>query len=262
MGRFDLLHADKQVFTQSYRRFQVNFASASDATQFVNAIRPVCPCKENAGPPPPQNRLSSIQALSAHSSLIRHHTNAPQWPLMPPLSTGTTGERAPHYRSSQEEQKASQFPPPSSSELSLAPSSDAAIPTQPAWGFNRSSQPSTALPEMPSSQFTAHNPSSLPASSQPTSSGNTLTQGFDEKTREAFLGSLREEPELYDLTRTELESLVSTIVREPGFPKLVSCVFRLAFSLGYELELLAEQPISHQLEALDSMWVSRGFLAR
>jgi hypothetical protein len=54
--RFDLplrLRADKQrVFTQSYSRFQVNFAFESDATQFINAIRPVCPCKEIAGGPP------------------------------------------------------------------------------------------------------------------------------------------------------------------------------------------------------------------
>jgi hypothetical protein len=48
------LHADKQrVFTQSYCRFQANFAYVSDATQFINAIRPVCPCKEIAGGPPP-----------------------------------------------------------------------------------------------------------------------------------------------------------------------------------------------------------------
>ena len=178
---------------------------------------------------------------------------------MPPLSTGATGEHATLYDSGQEMQKASRFPPSLSSELSLVPSSDAALPTRPTSGFDRLSQPSSALPEMHSSQFTAHNPSPLPALSQPTSSVTTLTQGFDEKSREAFLESLREEPELYNLTRTELESLVSTIVREPGFPKLVSCVFRL---LDYELGLLTEQPMFHQLEALDSMWVARGFLAR
>lgn len=48
-----------------------------------------------------------------------------------------------------------------------------------------------------------------------------------EKTREAFLESLRETPELYSLTRPELENLVSVVVREPGFPKLVRCIFHL-----------------------------------
>ena len=272
MGRLDSqqrLHADKLVFTQSYRRFQVNFASASDAEQFINAIRPVCPCKENAGPPIsqiPMNRLSSFQAPSAHAPLARHHTSAVQRPVMPPLSAGTTGaiERAPQYLSSQDEQKALHFPPPSS-ELSLVPSSDAALPTQPNLGFDRSSRPSSVLPEMHSSQFTAHNTSSLPASSQLTPSATTLappSQGFDEKRREAFLEALREEPELYNLTRTELENLVSTVVREPGFPNLVSCFFRLALSLSYGVGLLTERPVFHQLEALDSMWVSRGFLGR
>lgn len=55
------------------------------------------------------------------------------------------------------------------------------------------------------------------------------SQGPENRTREAFLESLREEAELYNLTRLELENLVSVIVREPGFPKLVSCIFCLAF---------------------------------
>jgi hypothetical protein len=85
---------------------------------------------------------------------------------------------------------------------------------------------------MYSSQFTAYNTSSLPASSQPASSATMLappSQGPEDRTREAFLGSLREEPELYNLTRPELENLVSVIVREPGFPKLVGCIICLAF---------------------------------
>lgn len=244
MLRFHLprrLHANKRVFTQSYRRFQVNFASASDAAQFINAIRPVCPCRENAGLPPPQipmNRLSvprseTIQTPSARAPLVRHHTGAPQRPPMPPLSTGATGtiERAAHFRSSQEElsQKPPHFPPPSSSDLSLVPSSEAAPPTDLIWGFDRPSQPSSALPEIHSSQFTAH---TLPASSQPTPSAATLappSQETEENSREAYLESLREVTGLYELTRPELENLVSVVVREPGFPKLVGCVFRLAF---------------------------------
>jgi hypothetical protein len=51
---------------------------------------------------------------------------------------------------------------------------------------------------------------------------------------EAFLDSLREEDtELYNLTRQELENLVSVVVREKGFPKLVGffsiwCFFSLS----------------------------------
>ena len=233
------------MFTQSYRRFQINFASALDASQFIDAIRPVCPCKENAGPPlpqiptnrPPVRMSASIQAPSPHAPLVRHHTSAPQRTSMPPpfASATSTIEYAHHRSGSQEEssQRASHFPLLSSSELSLVPSTDPAPPHHPA-GFDRPSRPSSALPEMHPSQFTAQsggrssNTSSLPASSQPCSAA-TLTpssQGPAEKTREAFLESLRETPELYSLTRPELENLVSVVVREPGFPRLVRCASR------------------------------------
>ncbi len=241
------------MFTQSYCRFQVNFAFESDATQFVNAIRPVWPCKEIAGGPPPPPipvnnkpldlRSVSIQVPSVCAPHVRHHTSTPQ---RPPQSASATSvvERKPHYRSSQEElsQKASHFPPPLSSDLFLAPSSDPVPPTRPTSAFDKSSQPSSALPEMHFSQFTENNKgdsnsSSLPASSQPTSSAATLAPlsqgpGEKERMREAFLDSLREDKELYNLTRQELENLVSVVVREPGFPKLVGCDFRLVYLSG------------------------------
>jgi hypothetical protein len=43
--------------------------------------------------------------------------------------------------------------------------------------------------------------------------------------REVFLDSLREDTELYNLTRQELENLVSVVVREKGFPNLVGFAF-------------------------------------
>lgn len=55
---------------------------------------------------------------------------------------------------------------------------------------------------------------------------------------EAFLDSLREDTELYNLTRQELENLVSVVVREKGFPKLVGSRFFIwcfFLPLGYEL---------------------------
>jgi hypothetical protein len=104
-----------------------------------------------------------------------------------------------------------------------------------------------------SSQLTAHDKGgsgayySLPASSQPTTpSAATFarpSQGPEEKEKmwEAFLDSLREDTELYNLTREELENLVSVVVREKGFPKLVGsrrfsvwCSF-FFFLWGYEI---------------------------
>ena len=150
-------------------------------------------------------------------------------------------ERNPQYRSSQEElsQKALHFPPPSSSDLSLAPSSDPALPTH---RFVKSSQPLSVLPEIDSSQFTAHDKGgrySLPASSQPAATFERPSQGQDEKEKmwEAFLDSLREDTELYNLARQELENVVSVVVREKGFPKLVGSHAPIILCLGYELGL-------------------------
>jgi hypothetical protein len=172
------------------------------------------------------------------TNILCYHASTPQRPPLPASATSMV-ERNPHYRSSQEElsQKASHFPPPSSSDLSLAPSSDPALPTH---RFDKSSQPSSSgLHEMHSSQITAHNKGgssstySLPASSQlePTPSAATFARPSQgpaeekEKMWEGFLDSLREDTELYNLTRQELENLVSVVVREKGFPKLVGFAF-------------------------------------
>jgi hypothetical protein len=73
----------KRVFTQSYCRFQVNFAYVSDATQFVNAIRPVCPCKEIVGDPPPppipvnKSLVPRFVFIQVHARLYAHQTSLP-----------------------------------------------------------------------------------------------------------------------------------------------------------------------------------------
>jgi hypothetical protein len=107
--------ADKNVCAraQSYCRFQVNFTSVSDATQFIDSIWLVCPCKENTGPPlslppppPPPSPTpthrcpiptsASIQGPSTCTLLVRHHTvsMAPQQLSMPPPSVGIAAAAA------------------------------------------------------------------------------------------------------------------------------------------------------------------------
>jgi hypothetical protein len=243
--------------------------------QFIDAIRPVCPCKENAGPPappipingPPVLPTAPMQPQPARSTLARYRTSAVQPPsMLPPSQGAVTASKSETLSSSQEiPPRVPRFPPYSSSDLSLAPSSDPAPPALPyqyppsSLGYDRSSQPSST-PLVPldihSSQFTAQSGSpsaapSLPALSQPTSTAATLapqsspptvtataTQRDDEsekRAREAFLESLREVPELYSLTRRELENLVSVVVREPGFPRLVRRLFVFFFSLKKSL---------------------------
>ncbi|KAH9953471.1 hypothetical protein BGW80DRAFT_1517668, partial [Lactifluus volemus] len=86
-----------------------------------------------------------------------------------------------------------------------------------------------------------------------------------DKTREAFLESLREVPELYSLTRPELENLVSVVVREPDLQGWCVAFFFGAWRvLGFWKSLIGmlKFRVVSQLEALDSMWVIRGFLGQ
>ena len=219
--------------------------------QFIEAIRPVCPCKEDTGPAapriptngPPVPSPAPTQTLPTHSTLARYHTSAAQRPSMPPPSVRALKSEI--LGSSQElPSTAPRFPPLSSSDISLAPSSSDPAPQAPApaqsypyltssLGYDRSSQLSSSaalVPDVRLSQITMQSTApSLPALSQPSATlalQPTPTITAPATQREAFLESLREVPELYSLTRHELENLVSVVVREPGFPKLVrSCLF-------------------------------------
>ncbi|KAI0051844.1 hypothetical protein FA95DRAFT_1602336 [Auriscalpium vulgare] len=48
----------------AYRRFQINFSTPGAAAEFVNAIRAVCPCKENGAPAQPGMPARAPSALS------------------------------------------------------------------------------------------------------------------------------------------------------------------------------------------------------
>lgn len=218
----------------------------------------MCPCKENTGPqgpPIPTNGppVPPPVPMQTLPTLARYHTSAAQRPAMLPPSVGALKSEA-QGNSQELPPRAPRFPPLSSSDLSLAPSSDPApSPAQsyPYLGYDRSSQLSSALvvvPDIRSSQLTSTGAPSQPTSSaatlapQPTPPTATATQRDDDepqkRAREELLESLREVPELHSLTRCELENLVSVVVREPGFPKLVRSRFVRSFP-SIEKSLLA-----------------------
>ena len=68
--------------------------------------------------------------------------------------------------------------------------------------------------------------------------------------------SVPKAPALYDLSRTELETLVGEVVREEGFVRLVSPL-PLCCASG---ELRLTLSLIHQLENLDSMWRVKALL--
>ncbi|TFY53978.1 hypothetical protein EVG20_g9892 [Dentipellis fragilis] len=82
-------HSTTPVNHLSYRRFQINFASSADAEQFIDIIRPVCPCKLNGPPPPALARnatmnpgaISTRPPLSISSSFLASSIQTPSAPV-------------------------------------------------------------------------------------------------------------------------------------------------------------------------------------
>ncbi|EIM83055.1 uncharacterized protein STEHIDRAFT_114094 [Stereum hirsutum FP-91666 SS1] len=170
-----------------YRRFQVTFDSAPSANQFINAIRPVCPCKTNsaaapvparagtmAGGPIPPGPLSSVpanrQMSMIPSGLVSSQTgstsltNPPRLPVLrPAVFTPAASSVAPSSSPSgtnfpTSDSTTSFFSLPvntSSSQPSSAPNAQA----QRLKGY------SSGMPTPPSLSQTSS--SSLPASSPP-----------------------------------------------------------------------------------------------
>ena len=88
----DGVELDYMLRNKSYRRFQINFRDAKDATNFIEAIRHVCPCKANPPTQPALARASTIApsqvfqnpALSAH---VREKMPPPQASSNSPMKT-------------------------------------------------------------------------------------------------------------------------------------------------------------------------------
>jgi hypothetical protein len=77
---------------------------------------------------------------------------------------------------------------------------------------------------------------------------------------EAIREYLQEASELYSLTGPELENLLSVVVREPGFPKLVRFVPFFFVVRMFGTADWIEWLLLRQLEKLDSMWVIQGII--
>ncbi|TFY77552.1 hypothetical protein EWM64_g6461 [Hericium alpestre] len=254
----------------SYRRIQINFDTAASATQFINSIRLVCPCKPNNPHGPVRNATMNSSAAMSQMALA----TAPSVPpVAQPMRRATALPQANAPRPSPRVPAKTNGVPSSESDMSLfapapAPSSHMLSLPSDSYSSSRfsSAVPSSdPLPDAPYQRNKARDVSgllqnevpmrsegsgfSLPGSSQ--SSSNTAAlmppppvpnarPSFpdalpSDTARASLLASLHETPDLYDLTRSELEGLVSQVVREPGFGKL--------------------------LENLESLWTVKGFLA-
>lgn len=232
-----------------YRRFQVTFGSILEASQFIDTIKPICPCKPNVQP----NQITRNSTMLAGTGLGRTSTVSDAMPSerpMPPnepvfkpatnyrsmasiqMSSTGSGWRSSGISSttlSSEDSgfgicsKAHYLPDNQRKELGAASSSNPSLAS--------SSQPhhsSNMVPPL----FVSRN---LPRSTEMPVPSPAATESIELERPDLF-PSLGTRPSLYGLSQPDLEHLVSQVVREEGFVRL--------------------------LDGLDALWRTKGFLAR
>jgi len=215
-----------------YRRFQITFMSATAASQFIDAIRNVCPCKANPTSGPARNmtmnpavtRSQIDTAGIIHSSLT---SSRPTTSSSATLSFLPSNETV-YPNMGPDIQGPVNFTP--RDEVGKANSQTVAI------ALPESSPPSSSLNNSQGMMLPPPPPPIAAQILQPTATPSVTSLRSSASSEDSFIASLRETPALYHLPRAELEKLVGLVVREDGFAKL--------------------------LEDLDSMWRVKGFLGR
>ncbi|KAK0212893.1 hypothetical protein DFS33DRAFT_79172 [Desarmillaria ectypa] len=227
------LHPREYSANPTYRRFQITFASAASVSQLINAIRTVCPCKANPAPAhaPVESSLAPLQssgtlrpALPPSSVALSQAPYLYQYPIVPAFNNPDFT-----FAASQTEIPRQEVPQSSQDIPSHVLSSSPSFPLLlPPIVLNAASSPlpttTSPAPKLAESQSylnsAAHTsivPTSAsitePAASHPTSSSAI---------KDAVLSSLCETTQLYDLPPSDLEHLVSDIIREDGFSHLLT----------------------------------------
>ncbi|KAJ3762364.1 hypothetical protein EV360DRAFT_35811 [Lentinula raphanica] len=228
----------------TFRRFQVTFSSPNDASQFIDSISSVCPCKPNSTTGAPPAALPRM--MPAPSMMIvdfRNQLPSSSPPLLP-NSTQQAFEFNPSqaHSPSNSAQPAFQFNPTQAHSPSIS--------AQPAFQFNPSQAhpPSTPYTPTPTqsehpfySQASSANPHTalvqITSNQLPEPAVSRLKVESSEKgvqTTDQFVIALQEATSLYDMPHHALEKLVGDVVREDGFVSL--------------------------MESLSSMWKIRGYV--
>ncbi|KAG6335578.1 hypothetical protein ID866_3518 [Astraeus odoratus] len=211
-----------------YRRFQMTFSNAAEASRFVDAIRPVCPCK--ASPQP--NQINHNMTMLPGNTLVRTSTTIPdpymrpEYPLPP---SGTPVAAYDHQKAPTVVSRPWRSDVSTTSVTPTLSSEDSGIVTCPETR-RISNIPGNQPKVVPSSSS-----SSLPSSSQPYSSsytGNMMppppvpcsaprpadvsafvvapTKHTD-ISQSKLLASLSDFQSLYNLSRSELECLLDNL---------------------------------------------------
>lgn len=253
------------IFLQVYRRFQISFQSVSEASDFIDSIRPVCPCKVNplnitqgisqAPSLMPAQRLTiRSQAInaSAAKSILPDRGSVLPYSAVPAM----------HINSGQTKFTASAHQPPSAFALSSSPLNHQPLSDlHSSLGLNIASSPNssptfapvdpiragtfhqlqsqaaqihfpsthnasaTAISYLSSSLPVASSEQSSGSSAQPPNTAHSLKGNNTQQSANAILASATEVASVYDLPVSSLERLVGDIIREDGFVQLVYILY-------------------------------------
>ncbi|KAF8160754.1 hypothetical protein B0H34DRAFT_857339 [Crassisporium funariophilum] len=248
------LHSRDDAAASIYRRFQISFSSASEATDFINSIRPVCPCKVNPTNIPGAGLSHAQSLIPSRPTIGKHSANAcAAKSILPnrgsPLIVSTSQSVSAWTNTTQVPKHVSKPPvlPLSSSPLSCQPWSDPVSSTcldDFASSPNASSGPVTFQPARQSvanhddskrpwlpAVDPCGDPPTFPHSSLPMpSSAARSSEGPSSGTgrnlviqKDAIMECVMDsiEPSIYAMSPEKLEKVIGEIIREDGFIGLV-----------------------------------------
>ncbi|KAJ3999648.1 hypothetical protein F5050DRAFT_1564688 [Lentinula boryana] len=245
----------------TFRRFQITFSSPTDASQFIDSISSVCPCKANSPPGAPVDIPQVMHVPSMVPPTLQH-------PIAKPSIMNTSAHAAHtsavplsnHMHPNVSLNQADVFSPVASTQR---------FSSYPTMRFQHPSAPYASVPGMPmssSSQMLIDHRNQLPSSSPPlpppsaqptfqfstsqthsqstsytptpTQSENPLysqtsTSEIGIQTTNQFVFALREATSLYDMPHHSLEKLVGDVVQEDGFMQLMESLSLMWKIRGY-----------------------------
>ncbi|KAF5370562.1 hypothetical protein D9758_001874 [Tetrapyrgos nigripes] len=247
--------ASRDTSNASYRRFQIAFTTPLEASQFIDSISSVCPCKSNAAagavqsqfPIPPGHARSNLLSYATHNPVS---TPVQTDPFLAPAVSQQMQRSGPSFISSSPSIRTEQLaplPPPQA----IGRTGSVAYPqpnfSVPYWPTTPSKQPEISVSQTSSATIAAtpsavlfsgnstpHGQLSLPKSThQPPQTSKLCTADKATQTFDPFMSALREATSLYSLSHESLENLIGDVVREDGFTDLMEQLSTMWKVKGY-----------------------------
>jgi len=210
---------------------QISFYSASEASDFIEIIRPICPCRLNPSTAavPTQART---QAQTTERPMLR--TQMTDFPSRT-SSILTSGPLPPIPNPRPDAQMPNSYGQQISSPSILGPlrSSSPVIPhlnppdillrlsSDDSNVIRQTNVCSNSVPSITQLQPTPY-PTQLPSSSLPSSSSANL----DQPSSHSVPAPLASSRSVYDMSNAALEQLIGEIIHEDGFVQLVGAIYR------------------------------------